>query len=116
MVVVSNACVINRVGIVLSFAVNPLQGNRLASEGLQILSMSLMANTSLKELTLCDNGIGISASPGVNRDALSALGDVLTSERASLCRVRLHGWCTWCWCGYPGGSTALSACLRCRML
>ena len=63
------------------------QGNRICSEGLQALAHSLLGNTSLKELVLCDNTIGQSPDSAVNKQALTTLGDVLSSERAGLCRV-----------------------------
>jgi Ran GTPase-activating protein (RanGAP) involved in mRNA processing and transport len=35
-----------------------VQGNRIGSEGLHAIASSLLGNTSLRELVLCDNHIG----------------------------------------------------------
>ncbi len=46
--------------LILVFLCSPAlaQGNRLGSEGLQLIAQSLLGSTSLRELVLCDNVIG----------------------------------------------------------
>ena len=67
-----------------------LMGNHIGSEGLLPLAVALQGNTALQELIICDNKIGASADADINAAALTKLGEALTSEVASVCRVDME--------------------------